>query len=101
MLLKRCSEIVDLYTAARADEHKVAEFMSATYGMAMIGMITGFNFANHDQNGDYGLEVYRTDPHFLFQYLMNECQSDMDKMIGIVMFQYIREQIKLGNIYEW
>ena len=100
-LAKRCSEIVNIWNKAKEEGKQAEQMMSTTYGMVMIGMITGYNFANHDHNGGYGLEVSRTDPQFLFQYLMNECQQDLKMLIGIIMFKYIREQKELGNIYEW
>jgi len=101
MLQKRCSALVDLYQEAREEGLRAEKIMSATYGMTMIGLITGYNFAYHDLDGGYGLEVYQTDPHFLFQYLINECQKDLNMQVGIPMFQYIREQRELDNIYEW
>jgi hypothetical protein len=96
-----CSDFVDLYK--KADDPDDIDLITNMFGMAFLGMITGYNFASHIKTPEsgYGVETFRTDPKFLFQYLVNECQKNPDKDMIIPMFEYINEQVQLSNTYNW
>lgn len=99
---KNCSQITEVYEETK-DLPDERDHLTSIFGMAMIGMITGYNYASHINNveGGYGVETSITDPKFLFQYLINECQKNPELDIGIPMFEYINDQIQLGNTYKW
>ena len=101
IFLKSCSELLDVYE--KAEKVDDTDLITNMFGMAFLGVITGYNIASHMKTPDqgFGVETYSTDPDFLFQYLVNKCKKNPDDNMAVPMLEYISEQAQLDNVYNW